>query len=90
MIQTKKKWLLTCKEVTYFSAMMEEGKLPFMLRLRLRYHLFTCGPCKRFIEQTKKLAQRIHKFTEQSFRQDSFSSEEKDALQEKINKLTDQ
>ncbi len=90
MIKTKKKWALTCKEVTYFSALLEEGKLPFMLRLRLRYHTFTCGPCRRFIEQTKKIAHRIHRLTEQNFRHNTFTPEEKSALQEKINRITKQ
>ncbi len=87
-LQTKSVWLLTCKEATYFSSLREERLLPFWLSVRLSFHLFSCGPCKRFVNQLNQLAQRL-KSPDSYFSENvpiELSQSEKESLQEKIRK----
>ena len=44
---------ITCKKATLFILKNEEGKLSFMDRLRLRFHLMICHFCKQFQIQSK-------------------------------------
>lgn len=60
-MKTEKKLFLSCKEATFLTSLHEEKKLGFWLSIRLAFHNFNCGPCKRFTQQTKEMTIRIRK-----------------------------
>ncbi len=54
---------ITCKKATLFILKNEEGKLRFMDRLRMRFHLSICHFCKQFQIQSSIIgdhANQIH------------------------------
>lgn len=50
-----KKTVFNCRQATLLSIKRAEGKITFFERVKLRYHLLYCDPCRRFIKQTSKL-----------------------------------
>jgi hypothetical protein len=55
MIYPFRKTIFDCKQATLLSIKKEQGAITFPERIRLQYHLLFCDPCKRFIEQSRKL-----------------------------------
>jgi len=47
------KFDLTCKDVTHLLLEGEGRRLTLGERLRLRYHLFICAACPRFVRQVQ-------------------------------------
>lgn len=78
------KWSLTCKEVTFLSSIREEQGLPFWLEMRIRYHLGLCGPCRRFIHQSKLIASRMSQRFQQLSETFKLSDDDKKALKERL------
>jgi hypothetical protein len=50
-----KKIVFDCKQATLLSIKKEQGKITFVERLKLSYHLLYCDPCRKFIAQWKQL-----------------------------------
>lgn len=71
-MKTEKKVFLSCKEASFLVSLQEEKKLGVWLSLRLSFHNFSCGPCKRFALQTKEMANRIRKAVEMKTRENPF------------------
>lgn len=55
MIYPFKKTIFDCKQATLLSIKKEQGAITFPERIKLRYHLLFCDPCRRFIDQSKKI-----------------------------------
>ncbi|MCB1145452.1 MAG: hypothetical protein KDK38_01515 [Leptospiraceae bacterium] len=47
------RWLLNCLEVTRLISESKERKLGFMNRIKIKLHLFICGPCVKFQKITR-------------------------------------
>jgi len=43
-----------CRDMTELSTDYLEGTLPWTMRLRARWHLFLCGPCRTYYEQLRQ------------------------------------
>lgn len=52
------KTVFDCRQATFLSVKKEEGTITLPERIKLSYHLFYCGPCRRFIDQWKLLSQK--------------------------------
>jgi hypothetical protein len=50
-----KKTVFNCKQATLLSIKRDEGSITVIERLKLSYHLFFCDPCKKFIEQSRRI-----------------------------------
>ncbi len=48
--------MVSCKEATYLASQMEEGKLPFIKKIKLKIHLAGCKFCKMFAMQSAFIA----------------------------------
>lgn len=48
--------MVSCKEATYLASQMEEGKLPFVKKIKLKIHLAGCRFCKMFAMQSAFIA----------------------------------
>lgn len=85
-MKTEKIVFLSCKEASFLVSLQEEKKLGFWLNLRLSFHNFSCGPCKRFAQQTKEMASRIRKAVEMKTLENPFhlNHSEKIELETKI------
>jgi predicted anti-sigma-YlaC factor YlaD len=44
-----------CKQATLLSIKKAEGKITFLERVKLSYHLLYCDPCRQFIKQWNQL-----------------------------------
>ncbi len=49
------KWLLTCREATFYASRALDEPLPTGDRVALRLHLLMCPSCLRFTRQLQKL-----------------------------------
>jgi hypothetical protein len=50
-----KKTVFNCNQATLLSIKKEEGRITFLERLKLSYHLLYCDPCRRFIDQSGRI-----------------------------------
>jgi len=92
MIYLFKKIVFNCKQATQLALKREERKLSIMESIRLSYHLFYCGPCRKFIKQSR-LINRIGKELAQTiFNRPRFplSEERKQSIQQQIDSLNRQ
>jgi hypothetical protein len=82
MIYPFRKVLYNCREATLLSIKKEEGKITPLERLKLSYHLMFCDPCRRFIDQWK----RIEKSRPQSIDPPAYklTEESRNRIQRKI------
>lgn len=53
-----RKIVFDCKQATLLSIKKAEGKISFIERVKLSYHLLYCDPCRRFIRQWSELDQK--------------------------------
>jgi hypothetical protein len=54
--------LLDCRDATRLISRELDGPLPWGRRLRLRLHLFWCGPCRRFLRQALLLRAAMRRY----------------------------
>lgn len=54
--------LLDCRDATRLISRELDGPLPRGWRLMLRLHLFWCGPCRRFLQQTRLLRAAMRQY----------------------------
>lgn len=47
-----KKIVFNCKQATLLSLKKEQGKISFIEKIKLAYHLFYCDPCQHFIKHS--------------------------------------
>ncbi len=50
-----KKVVFNCKRATLLSLKKDQGKITFLERAELSYHLIYCDPCRRFITQSHQI-----------------------------------
>ena len=50
-----KKVVFNCKRATLLSLKKDQGKITFMERMELSYHLIYCDPCRKFIAQSHRI-----------------------------------
>ena len=60
-----------CKTVTPKLGESLDRKLPLKTRLVLKLHMFTCGPCARYLKQIKYLKDAMHAHDKQLKNEDS-------------------
>lgn len=48
--------MISCKEATYLTSKLEEGKLSFSEKVKLKLHFALCSVCKIFSLQNKYIA----------------------------------
>jgi hypothetical protein len=53
---------LNCRDATRLISRELDGPLPLGRRLRLRLHLFWCGPCRRFLVQMRALRMAMRRY----------------------------
>jgi hypothetical protein len=49
-----------CKDVAPLFSKALDGKLRFSERLRVKFHLWTCGPCTRYISNLNFMHEMFH------------------------------
>lgn len=47
--------MLKCRDVPAEAEALLDGELSFGQRMALRFHLFMCGPCRRYLRQLRVL-----------------------------------
>lgn len=47
---------ISCKKATYFCSKKEEGKLSWIEKILLRFHMTICSLCRLFEQQSKIIA----------------------------------
>lgn len=76
-----------CKTVTPKLGESLDRKLPLKTRLVLKLHMFTCGPCARYLKQIKYLKDAMHVHDERLRNEDSsqkLRDEAKASMKEKL------
>lgn len=54
--------ILDCRSATRLISRELDGPLPWGSRALLRFHLFWCGPCRRFLRQALTLRTAMHRY----------------------------
>jgi hypothetical protein len=54
--------MLTCKEASRLVSQQLDEPLPFKERLLLRFHLFWCEACTRFVRQAAYLRRAMRRY----------------------------
>jgi len=55
MIYPFKSVLYDCKQATLLSIKKDQGRISFLERIKLSYHLLYCDPCRNFIAQSHQI-----------------------------------
>ncbi len=50
-----------CKTITPRLGDSLDGKLDVWTRFTMKLHMFTCGPCRRYLDQIKFIKKAVHK-----------------------------
>ncbi|NOT94078.1 hypothetical protein [Ferruginibacter sp.] len=81
-----KKNVFNCKHATLLSLKNEEGKISFIEKIKLHYHLLYCKYCKRFIKQSAVINKAGNDTAESLFTNPShlLSAKTKENIQRRI------
>jgi hypothetical protein len=56
--------LNNCRETTLLILKSEAGRITFMEKVKMRYHLLYCNICRRFRKQSKELNHSLKQYTD--------------------------
>jgi len=87
-MSTLKKIIYNCRQATLLLDKREFVKLTFREAIELRIHLYKCGVCKLYGQQTHIINNMVqHLFKNQQYRlDDSFKQELQERIDEELNK----
>ena len=87
-MSTLKKIIFNCRKATLLLDKREFAKLTFREAIELRIHLYKCGVCKLYGQQTHIINSMVQQlFKNQEYRlDDSFKQELQNRIDEELNK----